>query len=170
MTPPPLAASPATGHASTIELLCTVNGTTVSRVVPPTHRLLDLLREHLGLTGAKPGCGIGRCGACLVWLDDEPVNACLVMAWQLQGRRVTTIEAVAADPAHAPVGEAIAACGGLQCGYCTPGMVMMIAHLRQCWPAPDADAALAGMNGQLCRCTGYAGLARAIRSLFPARG
>ncbi len=173
MTPSSVTDTPssvlASEAASSIELVFAVNGQAVTRVVPPTRRLLDLLREDLGLTGAKPGCGIGRCGACLVWLDGEPVNACLVMAWQLNGRAVTTIEAVAADPAHAPVGQAIARCGGLQCGYCTPGMVMMLAHLRLQTPPPDAQTALGCMNGQLCRCTGYAGLSRAVQALFPGR-
>jgi carbon-monoxide dehydrogenase small subunit len=174
MTPPTTATATASIDApasgASIELGLAINGQAQKMVVPPTRRLLDLLREDLGLTGTKTGCGIGRCGACLVWLDGEPVNACLVMAWQLQDRAVTTIEAVAADPAHAAVGEAMARCGGVQCGYCAPGMVMMVSHLNQLTPRPDADAALASMNGQLCRCTGYAGLTRAVRALFPARG
>lgn len=164
---PPTPDTPAPGTA--MPLVFSVNGLTRHMTVPPTRRLLDLLREDLGLTGAKPGCGIGRCGACLVWLDGEPVNACLVMAWQLQDRAVTTIEAVAADPAHAAVAEAIARCGGVQCGYCAPGMVMMLSHLNQRTPRPNADEARAAMNGQLCRCTGYAGLTRAVGVLFPAR-
>ncbi|MBP6902436.1 MAG: 2Fe-2S iron-sulfur cluster binding domain-containing protein [Burkholderiaceae bacterium] len=149
-----------------IDLHCRVNGQPVALRCPPTRRLLALLREDLGLAGAKPGCGVGRCGACLVWLDGEPANACLVMAYQLQGREVTSIEAVGASEASAPVREALARCGGVQCGYCSPGLVMMLTHLHQQQPRPDAQQAAGQLNGQLCRCTGYGGLQRTLAVLF----
>lgn len=153
--------------ATAIDLQCTVNGEAVRLRCQPTRRLLEVLREDLGLTGAKPGCGIGRCGACLVWLDGEPVNACLVMAYQLQGRAVDTIESVAHSEASAPVRESLARCGAVQCGYCGPGLVMMLTHLHAQQPRPDAAQASAQLCGQLCRCTGYAGVQRAISALFP---
>ena len=133
----------------------------------PERRLLDILREDHGLTGAKPGCEVGRCGACMVWLDAQPVNACLVMAWQLQGRSVRTIESVATDAASAPVREALARCGGVQCGYCSAGMVMTLSYLHGQTPRPSGPEAAAQMCGNLCRCTGYGGLTRAIGELFP---
>ena len=151
---------------SAIDLQCTVNGEAVRLRCAPTRRLLEVLREVLGLTGAKPGCGIGRCGACLVWMDGNPVNACLVMAYQLQGRAIVTIESVADSEASAPVREALARCGAVQCGYCAPGLVMMLTHLHGQQPRPDAAQASAQLCGQLCRCTGYGGLQRAVAQLF----
>ena len=135
---------------------------------PAQRRLLSLLREDLGLIGAKPGCDIGRCGACMVWLDGQPVNACLVMAWQLHGRRVTTVEAIAADPESAPVRDALARCGAVQCGYCNPGMLVTMTYLHLRQPRPQAREAVQLMCGNLCRCTGYGGVSRAIDELFGA--
>jgi aerobic carbon-monoxide dehydrogenase small subunit len=100
-----------------------VNGESVALAHPPTRRLLDILRQDLGLTGAKPACGIGRCGACMVWLDGVPVNACLVLAMRLPGWSVLTVEAMEADDL---VSRALAEEGGLQCGYCTPGLMMTL--------------------------------------------
>lgn len=150
-----------------LTLTLTLNGTPVRIDCAPDTRLLTLLREHWGLTGAKPGCEVGRCGACMVWLDDAPANACLVMAWQLEGRAVRTIESVAADAASLPVREALASCGGVQCGYCTAGMVMTMTHLHLRQPRPCQAEASALLNGNLCRCTGYGGIRRAAQTLFP---
>ena len=102
----------------------------------------------------------------MVWLDDAPVNACLVMAWQLAGRSVRTIESVAADPASQPVRDALAACGGIQCGYCTAGMVMSLTFLHGQPDKTDAADAAHQMCGNLCRCTGYGGLQRTVARLF----
>ncbi len=140
-----------------------VNDVAVEVDAPPTRRLLDLLRHELGLTGAKPGCEIGRCGACMVWLDGAPVNACLVPAFRLAGRRVTTIEGVPADDA---VSRALAEEGGLQCGYCTPGLMMTLRWLHARTPRPDLAEAEALVVGHLCRCTGYGGIRRALVQLF----
>lgn len=143
-----------------------LNGAPCTLNVPPGRRLLDLLREDLGLVGAKPGCGVGRCGACMVWLDDEPVNACLLMAWQLPGRRVTTIEGLAGDARAVPVRVAMAEAGAVQCGYCAPGMVMSLTWLHA-QPTPcDRTEAAAQLCGNLCRCTGYGGLQRTLDRLF----
>ncbi|WP_298933225.1 (2Fe-2S)-binding protein [uncultured Ramlibacter sp.] len=143
-----------------------LNGSAVAVRCVVERRLLSILREDFGLVGAKPGCEIGRCGACMVWLDGEPANACLVMAWQLEGRRVTTIEAMAADEASAPVRDALARCGAVQCGYCSAGMVMTMTYLHQRIPRPDALEASELMCGNLCRCTGYGGVSRALNELF----
>ncbi len=147
-----------------------LNGRQVVLDCAPELRLLALLREHFLLVGAKPGCEVGRCGACMVWLDGEPVPACLVMAWQLPGRRVTTIESVALDPASAPVRQALADAGAVQCGYCNGGMVMTLTYLHGRVPRPCRHEATALMCGNLCRCTGYGGVARAIEHLFDAEG
>lgn len=146
----------------------TLNGQPVALAAPPGRRLLALLREDLGLVGAKPGCAVGRCGACMVWLDDEPVNACLVMAWQLDGRRVTTVEGLADDPRALPVRDALARQGAVQCGYCSAGLVMGLTWLHGQATAPDRDAAAAQLCGHLCRCTGYGGLQRTLDLLFGA--
>jgi carbon-monoxide dehydrogenase small subunit len=151
-----------------IDLQFTLNGATVSLRTPPERRLLDILREDMQLTGAKPGCGIGRCGACMVWLDSIPANSCLLMAFQLQDRAVSTIEAVAHLPESASVREALARCGGVQCGYCSAGLVMTLTHLHGRQPRPDAAGAAALAAGNLCRCTGYGGIRRALDELFPA--
>ena len=149
-----------------IELAFRLNGQPEVYSGSPERALLDILREDRQLIGAKPGCGIGRCGACMVWLDDAPVNACLVMAWQLAGRSVRTIESVAADPASLPVRDALAACGGIQCGYCTAGMVMSLTFLHGQPDKTDAADAAHQMCGNLCRCTGYGGLQRTLARLF----
>lgn len=161
-------ASAATKEAETFQLQLNLNGQPVSVSCRPDTRLLTLLREHWLLTGAKPGCEVGRCGACMVWLNGEPVNACLLMAYQIQGKAVRTIESLAQDSASEPVRHALARCGGVQCGYCTSGMVMSMSWLHQQQPRPTATEAEALMCGNLCRCTGYSGIRRAVRELFPA--
>ena len=161
-------ASAATKEAETFQLQLNLNGQPVSVSCRPDTRLLTLLREHWLLTGAKPGCEVGRCGACMVWLNGEPVNACLLMAYQIQGKAVRTIESLAQDSATQPVRDALARCGGVQCGYCTAGMVMSMSWLHQQQPPPTTAEAEALLCGNLCRCTGYGGIRRAVRELFPA--
>ncbi len=140
-----------------------VNERPVTVDAAPTRRLLDILRHDLHLTGAKPGCEIGRCGACMVWLDGVPVNACLVLAMRLPGRAVTTIEHLPADDA---VSQALAEEGGLQCGYCTAGLMMTLRWLyaRPLRPTPAEAEDL--LVGHICRCTGYSGIRRAVARLF----
>ena len=149
-----------------IDLAFTLNGQPAQLRCAPDRRLLAILREDFGLTGAKPGCEIGRCGACMVWLDGLPVNACLVPAWQLPGRVVDSIEHLASLPASQPVQAALARHGAVQCGYCSAGMVVSLTHLHARQPRPGLAEAQALMVGNLCRCTGYGGLQRTLQALF----
>jgi aerobic carbon-monoxide dehydrogenase small subunit len=132
-----------------------VNGQPAEVRAWPMARLLDVLREELRLTGTKEGCGEGECGACSVFIDGELVNSCLVPVLQADGADVTTIEGVATQEKLHAVQEAFIACGGAQCGICTPGMVLAAIHLLERTPDPTADDIRAGLAGNLCRCTGY---------------
>jgi len=156
-----------TGNSTGFKVQIILNGQPAEALCSPDTRLLTLLREHWGLTGAKPGCEVGRCGACMIWLDDQPANACLLMAYQLQNKSVRTIESVATDAISEPVREALAQSGGVQCGYCTAGMVMSMTYLHQQQPQPSIQDAKALMCGNICRCTGYGGIKRAVERLFP---
>ena len=138
----------------------TVNGKPVEVEGHPMERLLDVLRVRLGLTGTKEGCGEGECGACTVLLDGEPVLSCLVPLLQCAGRRIETVEGVA-DPARAFLDRFVAT-GGVQCGACTPGIVVTAWALLQRTPSPTVDQAREALAGNLCRCTGYEGILRAI--------
>ena len=138
-----------------VSLTCTVNGQRRELRAYPMARLLDVLREELGLTGVKEGCGEGECGACAVLLDSELVNSCLVPALHADGATITTIEGVASgDRLHA-VQEAFIESGGAQCGICTPGMILAAVDLLSRVPEPGEDDLRAGLAGNLCRCTGY---------------
>lgn len=140
----------------------TVNGQETELLVQPAERLLTLLREHLGLTGTKVSCELGRCGACMIHMDGKPVNACLVMAYQCNGKSITTIEGLAEGELH-KVQEAFLEEGGFQCGYCTPGMIMSVKALLDETPNPTIEQIKEGLSGNLCRCTGYGGILRAVK-------
>ncbi len=148
---------------------CAVNGRTVTLEGEPMARLLDLLRGPLGLTGTKEGCGEGECGACTVLMDGEPVLSCLVPLLQCGGRRVDTIEGLAAGPAREFV-ERFVAAGGVQCGACTPGIVVTSWALLERRPRPSRPEAAQALAGNLCRCTGYEAILRAVCGEHPARG
>jgi carbon-monoxide dehydrogenase small subunit len=135
----------------------TLNGDAVEVEAHPLRRLLDVLREELGLTGTKEGCGEGECGACTVLIDDEPVCACIVPLAHVDGARVTTIEGLRGE--H-PLQRAFAEHGGAQCGICTPGMIMAALPLGS---RPSLERIRVGLAGNLCRCTGYEAIYRAIR-------
>ncbi len=128
----------------------------------PMARLLDVLREDLGLTGTKEGCGEGECGACSVWIDGELVNSCLVPVLQVEGSEITTIEGIAGEGRLHAVQEAFVSCGGAQCGICTPGMVMAAANLLSHIPHPSEGEIRAWLAGNLCRCTGYTKILDAV--------
>jgi carbon-monoxide dehydrogenase small subunit len=125
--------------------------------------LSDLLRDDLNLTGTKRGCETGVCGACTVLVDGRAIKSCLMLALQVRGREVTTIEGLRGkDGALHPIQQAFLEHGGLQCGYCTPGFIMMSAELLRRTPRPSAHEVRAGLNGNLCRCTGYSGIIESI--------
>ena len=139
-----------------------VNGRTEEFLIDPHRTLLQVLREDLGLTGAKHGCGVGDCGSCTVLLDNEPVNSCLVLALQVDGREVTTIEGLAKDGELHPVQDAFIDHGAIQCGFCTPGMILTSKALLDKNPDPDRKEIRQAISGNLCRCTGYQKIVEAV--------
>jgi aerobic-type carbon monoxide dehydrogenase small subunit (CoxS/CutS family) len=140
----------------------TVNGLRASADVEPHRSLLSVLREEIGLTGPKEGCDDSECGACMVLLDGEPVNACSYLALQTDGRAVTTVEGVAqADGLH-PIQRELLAAGGVQCGFCTPGIVMSAKALLDRNPDCDEEDVRHALAGNLCRCTGYQKIITAV--------
>lgn len=141
----------------------TVNGRQVDIAVEPGRRLLDVLREDLGLTGAKEGCGEGECGACTVLLNGTPVNSCLVLAPEASGGEILTIEGLSAGDGLHPIQEAFLDAGAVQCGYCTPAMVLTAKALLDRSPNPGDLEIKTAISGNLCRCTGYVKIVGAIR-------
>jgi carbon-monoxide dehydrogenase small subunit len=140
----------------------TVNGVRRELAVEPHRTLLELLRSELGLTGAKQGCAEGDCGACVVLLDGLPVNSCLVLAMEAAGRDVLTIEGVASGGELHPLQQAFVDVGAVQCGYCTPGMVLVAKALLDANPAPTERQVRRAISGNLCRCTGYQKIVEAV--------
>ena len=140
-----------------------VNGGQHTVAVHPNVTLLQLLREQLHLTGTKPGCGSGDCGACTVLLDGRPVNSCLTLAAEINGRAVTTIEGIAPSGQELhPVQQAFVERGAIQCGYCTPGMIMSAVNLLAMNPDPTESEIRHAIGGNICRCTGYTKIVEAI--------
>jgi len=156
--------------AGKVEVTCRINGEKKRFRAYPMARLLDVLREELRLTGAKEGCGEGECGACSVFVDGEIVNSCLVPVLQVDGCEVRTIEGIAGNEQLHAVQEAFIACGGAQCGICTPGMVMAAIKLLERAPAPTVEEIRAGLAGNLCRCTGYTKIFEAVVRACRAAG
>ncbi|KLU55052.1 xanthine dehydrogenase [Paenibacillus sp. VT-400] len=142
-----------------------VNGEQKHLEIAQTTRLVDVLRTHLQLTGTKVSCEVGRCGACMVLMDGEPVNSCLVMAYQCEGSGIMTIEGLHGEEKGTlhPIQQAFVEEGGFQCGYCTPGMVISTKALLDAHPEPSQEQIETGLCGNLCRCTGYGGIIRAVR-------
>ena len=141
----------------------TLNGKATS-VDAPAHRLLlDLLRDEIGMTGTKEGCGTGDCGACTVYLNGKPVNSCLVLTGELADAEVVTIEGLKDGDAYHPIQAAFIEDGGAQCGYCTPGMLMMAASFLEENPDPTDDDIRFALSGNLCRCTGYVKIVEAVQ-------
>ncbi len=145
-----------------------VNGETVEVVSETRDTLLDLLRDRLGLTGTKEGCGNGNCGACTVLLDGEPVNSCLILAVELTDQAVVTIEGLAKPPALHPLQQAIIDWGGTQCGFCTPGVVMSASVLLGRKGQLSEEEIRRALAGNLCRCTGYDKIVKAVASVLAA--
>jgi carbon-monoxide dehydrogenase small subunit len=150
---------------TTVTVTFTLNGKSVSLGVDPAARLVDTLRYQLALTGTKEGCGEGECGACTVYLDGLPVDSCLVPTYQVQGRRVDTIESL--DPAAL---EPFERCGATQCGACTPGVVMTAWWIREHRDLLSTHTIRELMAGNLCRCTGYDGIIDAVQDALEGDG
>jgi len=149
-------------RAKKIRVRCTLNGNSVTLDAYPMARLLDVLRDEAGLTGAKEGCGEGECGACCIELDGELVNSCLVPALQAEGATICTIEGVAKGEKLHAVQQAFITHGGAQCGICTPGMVLAAVNLLKRKPRATETEIREGLAGNLCRCTGYTKIFAAV--------
>ena len=139
-----------------------VNGVAHELLVDPTRTLTQMLREDLGLTGTKHGCGIGDCGCCTVIMDNETVNSCLVLAAQAAGSEILTIEGLAQGNQLHPIQQAFVDKGAIQCGFCTPGMILSAKALLEKNPAPSEEEIRLGLSGNLCRCTGYQKIVEAV--------
>jgi len=142
-----------------------LNGIITEVLVNPNQTLVGMLRDDLGLTGTKYGCGEGDCGACTVLLDDEPVNSCLVLAPQVDGRKVTTIEGLADGEKLHPLQESFVEKGAIQCGFCTSGMILSAKALLDREPHPSELDIRTAISGNLCRCTGYQKIVEAIAAV-----
>ena len=145
-----------------MEITLIVNGVERSLSVEPRELLVHVLRERLGLTGAHIGCDTGHCGACTVDIDERSVKSCTMFAVQADGARITTIEGVGAPDALHPLQEAFREHHGLQCGYCTPGMILRARRLLEENPDPSEEEVRFGLAGNLCRCTGYQNIVKAV--------
>ena len=146
-----------------------VNGVSETRSIEPRVLLVHFLRETLGLTGTHVGCDTSQCGACTVLLDGAAVKSCSLFAVQADGRKVTTIEGLASDGKLHAMQQAFWDQHGLQCGFCTPGMIVSACHLLERNPNPSEAEIRAGLEGNLCRCTGYANIVKAVQQAAQAR-
>jgi len=143
---------------------CKINGKRTDIKGSLDRRVVDVLREDLGLTGTKEGCGAGECGACTILVDGRPRLSCLMLAAQLQDKTITTIEGIGAPETLHPVQEAFVEQGAVQCGFCTPGMVLSAVHLLKHHPEPDRSRIRLALSGNLCRCTGYVKIVDAVEA------
>ncbi len=146
-----------------VEVSFSLNGRSQTLMVDPDERLIDTLRRKIKLTGVKEGCGQGECGACTVLLDGEVVNSCLVLTFQVGGRKVTTIEGLGDSKNLSRLQENFVNHGAIQCGYCTPGMILSSKALLQKNPNPSRKEICHGLAGNLCRCTGYVNIIDAVK-------
>jgi len=151
----------------TIQL--TVNGEVYDRTVPVNQTLLQFLREDLGLTGAKEGCNEGECGACTVIMNGKPVNSCLVLAYEAEGSTVLTVEGLAKEGQLHPLQQAFLDEGAVQCGFCTPGMLLTAKAILDEYPDPTEAQIRKMMEGNLCRCTGYTRIVKTVRKVAESR-
>ena len=145
-----------------------VNGSAYAVELDPHQSLLDAVRDVIGLIGSKEGCDDSECGACMMLLDGKPVNSCSYLALQAEGLDVTTVEGLAEGDELAPLQRALLEHGGVQCGFCTPGMLISATALLRSNPDPSDDDVRIALSGNLCRCTGYDGIVRAVRSAAAA--
>ena len=154
---------------TTIALRLTVNGRAMHRLVPAHRTLLELLREDLGLTGTKHGCELGECGACTVLVDGRPELSCLLLAAQCDGTAIQTVEGLADGPRLHPLQSAFIDEGASQCGYCTPGMLLVAKNLLERNPHPTRREITEAISGNLCRCTGYHRIVEAVEQAAASR-
>lgn len=145
------------------DIRVTVNGQSHELRVRPWATLLEVIREDLGLTGTKEGCGVGECGGCTVIMEGKTVNACMVLAVEADGKRVTTIEGLADGETLHPVQEAFLEIGGMQCGFCTPGMILSTKALLDANRNPTDEEIRKGLAGNFCRCTGYTKIIESVK-------
>jgi carbon-monoxide dehydrogenase small subunit len=148
----------------------TINGDDFEVLASPTDFLVDVIRDTVGLTGTKKGCGVGDCGACTVLIDGSPVLSCLTLALSCQGKRITTIEGLARNGTLHPVQQAFVEKGAIQCGYCTPGMILSSKALLDRNPHPTEEEIKVGIAGNLCRCTGYKPIIEAVLAVSSKTG
>ncbi|HEY2641794.1 MAG TPA: (2Fe-2S)-binding protein [Streptosporangiaceae bacterium] len=146
-----------------MRLAVTVNGTAYSREVEPRLLLIHFLRDELGLTGSHWGCDTSNCGACVVWLDETPVKSCTLLAVMAAGKRIMTVEGLGTGGKLDPVQQGFTECHGLQCGFCTPGMMLTARWLLDRNPEPTEAQIREAISGQICRCTGYENIVRSIQ-------
>jgi carbon-monoxide dehydrogenase small subunit len=146
------------------QIKLTVNGTLYELSVPPWETLVEVIRDDLGLTGTKEGCGLGECGACTVIMEGKAVNSCLVLATEADGKQITTIEGLADGDKLHPIQQAFVEHGGFQCGFCTPGMIMSAKALLDKNPTPSEEEIRKAIAGNLCRCTGYTKIIESIKA------
>ena len=146
-----------------MQVSITVNGAARTDEIEPRLLLVHYLRDTLGLTGTHWGCDTSQCGTCVAWLDEEPVKTCTVLAAMAGGHEVRTVEDLEQDGVLDPVQEGFMRCHGLQCGFCTPGMMMTARALLDRNPDPDEQEIREAISGQICRCTGYASIVRSVR-------
>lgn len=144
-----------------------LNGNEIVIDAEPDRRVIDLLREDLGLTGSKEGCGAGECGACAILVDNESRLSCLMYAAQLEGKKITTIEGIAKEGTFHPLQDTFIEYGAVQCGFCTPGMIISAIDLLDKIPAPTREEIREGLSGNLCRCTGYQKIVDAVEMALP---
>ena len=146
-----------------MDVSMTVNGEDVNQDVEPRTLLVHYIRDHLGLTGTHWGCDTSNCGTCVVWVDEEPVKSCTQLAAMAGGHEVRTVEGLATNGELDPVQEGFIQCHGLQCGFCTPGMMMTARALLDRNPDPSEEEIREAISGQICRCTGYSTIIRSIQ-------
>ena len=151
-------ATPASSHGVSVD----VNGEQIELEVPARRLLVHFLRDDLGLTGTHVGCDTGNCGACTVHVNEEPVKSCMLLAVQADGARITTIEGLAADGELTPLQRSFNEHHALQCGYCTPGMLMSATALLERNPRPSEEEVRVALQGNICRCTGYVNIVEAV--------
>jgi aerobic-type carbon monoxide dehydrogenase small subunit (CoxS/CutS family) len=151
-----------------VPAVLTVNGISYEVELDPHVSLLDAVRDAVGLTGSKEGCDDSECGACMMLLDGKPVNSCSYLALQAEGREVTTVEGLADGDELSPLQRAFLEHFGVQCGFCTPGMLISATALLRANPDPTEDEVRLALSGNLCRCTGYGGIVEAVRSVASA--